>query len=109
MQPDIKEINVNYGGYSGKDNEIDMATRSMLQIMLEFSTLVRVPASDVTPGRAAPGLVDTQADQPQDKAAMKVLSGDAQARRTPLFRSNMAGGGSGSPIRTFSPNRPSGP
>ncbi len=49
----------------------------MLQIMLEFSTLVRVPASDVTQGKAAPGSVDTQADQPQDKAAMKVMSSDA--------------------------------
>ncbi len=27
LQPDIKEIKVNYGGYSSKDNEIDMATR----------------------------------------------------------------------------------
>jgi len=80
LQPDIKEIKVNYGGYSSKDNEIDMATRSMLQIMLEFSTLVRVPASDVTQGKAAPGSVDTQADQPSDKAAMKVMSSEVQPK-----------------------------
>ena len=73
----MKEVKVNYGGYSGKDDEIDMATRSMLQIMLEFSTLVRVPASDVTLGKATPGSVDAQADQPQGAAAMKVMSGDA--------------------------------
>jgi hypothetical protein len=80
LRPDLKEISVYYGGYSGKDNEIDMATRSMLQIMLEFAALVRVPASDVTQGRAAPGSIDTPSDQPQDKSAMKVMSGEAQPK-----------------------------
>jgi hypothetical protein len=30
---------LNYGGYSGRDDEIDMMTRSMLQIMLEFTAI----------------------------------------------------------------------
>ena len=47
LRPELKEIRVFYGGYAGKDDEIDLATRSMLQIMLEFSSLVRVPAEDV--------------------------------------------------------------
>jgi hypothetical protein len=49
---------VNYGGYSGRDDEVDMMTRSMLQIMLEFAAMVQVPESDVEQGRAAPGSVD---------------------------------------------------
>ena len=52
---------MNYGGYSGKDDEIDMMTRSMLQIMLEFAAIVQVPELDVVQGKAGPGLVDTQA------------------------------------------------
>ena len=51
---------MNYGGYSGKDDEIDMMTRSMLQIMLEFAAIVQVPNSDVAQGKAGPGLADTQ-------------------------------------------------
>jgi len=58
LRPDARELNVYYGGYSGKNDEIDMTTRSMLQIMLELSAIVRVPESDVAQGRAAPGLVE---------------------------------------------------
>jgi len=50
---------VNYGGYSGRGDEIDMMTRSMLQIMLEFAATVQVPESDVVQGKATPGLIDT--------------------------------------------------
>ena len=60
IRPDLRELRVNYGGYSGKDDEIDMMTRSMLQIMLEFAAVVQVPKSDVDQGKAARGLVDTQ-------------------------------------------------
>jgi hypothetical protein len=55
LRPDLRELNVNYGGYSGKDDEIDMMTRSMLEIMLEFAAVVGVPESDVAQGKAAPG------------------------------------------------------
>ena len=34
IKPDLRELKVNYGGYSGRNDEIDMLTRSMLQIML---------------------------------------------------------------------------
>ena len=77
LRPDARELNVYYGGYSGKDNEIDMATRSMLQIMLELSSIVQVPESDVAQGRAAPGLVEGQAVVPQGPAAIAILSGSA--------------------------------
>ncbi len=61
IKPDLRELRVHYGGYSGKDDEIDMMTRSMLQIMLEFAAIVQVPESDVSQGKAGPGLVDAQA------------------------------------------------
>ena len=60
ITPDLRELKVTYGGYSGKDDEIDMMTRSMLQIMLEFAATVQVPESDVAQGKAGPGLVETQ-------------------------------------------------
>jgi hypothetical protein len=56
LRPDVNELEVYYGGYAGKDDEIDMATRSMLQIMVEFAAMIRVPAGDVTTKRATPGL-----------------------------------------------------
>src|SRR4030095_12250059 len=60
IKPDLRELRVNYGGYSGRDDEIDLMTRSMLQIMLEFAAVVQVPEADVVHGKATPGIVDTQ-------------------------------------------------
>ena len=60
IRPDLRELKVNYGGYSARDDEIDMMTRSMLQIMLEFAAVIQVPDADVVQGKAGPGLVDTQ-------------------------------------------------
>jgi len=58
IKPDLRELKVNYGGYSGRNDEIDMLTRSMLQIMLEFAAVVQVPEADVAQGRTTPGLVE---------------------------------------------------
>jgi hypothetical protein len=58
INPDLRELKVNYGGYSGRNDEIDMLTRSMLQIMLEFAAVVQVPEADVAQGRTTPGLVE---------------------------------------------------
>jgi hypothetical protein len=68
---------VNYGGYSGKDDEIDMMTRSMLEIMLEFAAVVQVPESEVDQGKAAPGLVDDQAPGGPVGPPLHVLVADA--------------------------------
>jgi len=43
LKPGVRELAVYYGGYSGKDDEIAMMTRSMLQIMLELGAIVQVP------------------------------------------------------------------
>ena len=55
LRSDAREIRVYYGGYSGKDDEIDMMTRSMLQIMLELAASVQVPEAEGDPrGRRCP-------------------------------------------------------
>jgi predicted small lipoprotein YifL len=76
IKPDLRELRVNYGGYSGKDDEIDMMTRSMLQIMLEFATVVQVPEADVAQGKAGPGLVDTQGAGALSGPPLRVLVTD---------------------------------
>src|SRR6476620_6990844 len=35
LRPDLRELKIEYGAYSGRNDEIDMKTRSMLEIMLE--------------------------------------------------------------------------
>src|SRR6516162_2021369 len=76
IKPDLREVRVNYGGYSGRDDEIDMMTRSMLQIMLEFAAVVQVPQSDVEQGKATPGLADTQAAGALIGPLLRVLVAD---------------------------------
>jgi hypothetical protein len=74
IKPDLRELRVYYGGYSGKDDEIDMMTRSMLQIMLEYAAVIQVPASDVEQGKATAGLGDTGAP---NVPPLRVLVADA--------------------------------
>jgi hypothetical protein len=76
LKPDLRELRVNYGRYSGRDDEIDMMTRSMLQIMLEFAAIVQVPQSDVVQGKATPGLVDAQAAGAPSGPPLRVLVTD---------------------------------
>ena len=80
IKPDLRELKVNYGGYSGKDDEIDMMTRSMLQIMLEFAAVVQVPDADVVQGKATPGLVDTPGAGALNGPPLRVLVTDAPPR-----------------------------
>lgn len=76
LRPGLQRFQVYYGGYSGKDDEIDMMTRSMLEVMLELAADVRVPESDVTEGRAAPGLAGGQSGGTQSTQAVNILSGN---------------------------------
>jgi hypothetical protein len=75
LKPGLREIRVSYGGYSGKVDEIALMTRSMLQIMLELAVVAQVPESDVTEGRAAPGLMGNQAAGATDGPMVTILSG----------------------------------
>ena len=77
LKPDLTQFKVYYGAYSGKDDEIDMKTRSMLEIMLEFAATVQVPEADVADGKAAPGAVSSRPEEPLGGPPMRVLVGDA--------------------------------
>jgi hypothetical protein len=77
LKKEIREIRVRYGGYSGKDDEIDLMTRSMLQVMLELAATVQVPEAEVAEGRATPGLVDTPSTGAAEKPLVSILSGDS--------------------------------
>jgi hypothetical protein len=76
LNPDLREFSVYYGAYAGRRDEIDMKTRSMLEVMLEFAAAVQVPDADVTAGKALPGSVSSQAE-PVGAATMRILAGDA--------------------------------
>jgi hypothetical protein len=76
LGPEVREIRVFYGGHAGKADELDVMTRSMLQIMLELAMNVRVPASDVDEAKATPGRVDTDATTPTGRPRLEILSGD---------------------------------
>jgi hypothetical protein len=80
LRTDVRELRVYYGGFSGKDDEIAMTTRSMLQVMLELAAIVQVPEADVAEGRAATGLVETPTGAAPGQAPITItmLSGDAK-------------------------------
>jgi hypothetical protein len=76
LRPDLTELKVYYGAYSGKDDEIDMKTRSMLEIMLEFAATVQVPEADIADGKAGPGAVSSRPEEALGGPPMRILVGD---------------------------------
>jgi hypothetical protein len=106
LKPDLQQLKVQYGAYSGKDDEIDMKTRSMLEIMLDYAAAVQVPASDVSEGKAAPGVVNTQ-QAAWSGPPMRVLVGDT-AQKMPMSPCRTKIDGTGSPTQTSNPKRHSG-
>jgi hypothetical protein len=80
LKPDLREFMVYYGAYAGKNDEIDMKTRSMLEIMLEFAASVRVPEADIASGKATPGAVSSRPEEPLRGPAMRILVGDSQPK-----------------------------
>jgi len=75
LKPDLREIRVFYGGYSGRDDEIAMMTRSMLQIMVEIGYFAEVPSTDVTEGRATPNSKLAESDDAH-APFLRIASGD---------------------------------
>ncbi len=76
LKPDLRELKVYYGAYSGKDDEVDMKTRSMLEIMIEFAAAVQVPESDISEGRASPGAVNSRREEPPSGPPMRIRVSD---------------------------------
>src|SRR5262249_17460604 len=84
LSSSAERFKVYYGGYSGKNDEIAMMTRSMLQVMLELSADVRVPHADVALGKAAPGQVEMQASVPRATPSVNILSGNEAPPNTSI-------------------------
>jgi len=63
LNPNEREIAVNYGLLPKNDAEIVMLTRSMLQIMIALSRQVDVPADDVAEGRTIASLGRGKTDE----------------------------------------------
>src|SRR5579871_2412490 len=80
LNPGQREFKVYYGGYSGRDDEIDIMTRSMLHIMIEISALIQVPATDITSGRAALGAQAGDVASGAAKPLIKIESGDTEPK-----------------------------
>lgn len=76
LSPNLQRFNVYYGGWSGKDNEIAMMTRSMFQVMLELAAGVQVPQADSAGGEVAPELSDEQAAGTRSIPTVNILSGN---------------------------------
>lgn len=77
LAPDLEEITVLYGGSSGKDNEIAMQTRSMLQIMLELGFSIQLPEADIKEGSAWPG-PENSGSTDSKAPLLRIMSGDAR-------------------------------
>jgi len=88
LKRSANELQVHYGGYSGKDDEIDMATRSMLQVLVEFAAMIRVPESDVASHRATPGMTDKTQAPPAGGLRMNVLVGDSRPKHAHVVVEN---------------------
>ena len=56
LKEDSTEYSITFGSIPRNDSEIAVETRSMLELMLELATGVEVPPSDLTEGRALPGM-----------------------------------------------------
>lgn len=69
-------IQVRYGGWSGKGDEIAMVTRSMLQVMVELGVLAQVPEADIAGGKATRGNSDSSAS-PSQPSLLNIQGGSA--------------------------------
>jgi hypothetical protein len=74
LRQGTQKFAVNYGGYSGKDDEISMMTRSMLQVMLELAAVIQVPQLEESESKVTPGLVEGQENKTQ-MPLLNILSG----------------------------------
>jgi hypothetical protein len=74
LRPGLEKFAVYYSGYSGRDDEISMMTRSMLQIMLELAAVIQVPQMEESETKVTPGLVEGQANS-SPAPLLNILSG----------------------------------
>jgi len=108
LRPGLNRFQVYYGGYSGRDDEISMMPRSILELMLELAFEVEVPETDAASGKVFPGMVEGQIARTRATPAVTVLSGNkAPTDASTAVEFNV--GGSGSPKRISDPKAFLGP
>lgn len=70
------EFNLVYGAVPRNDHEIALLTRSMLEILLDFSNCIEVPPDHVASGRTLPGF---EADGRQERPRLATIHSGASA------------------------------
>jgi predicted small lipoprotein YifL len=75
LAPDLQDIEVFYGGSSGKSDEIAMQTRSMLQVMIELGFDIPLPSADVDQGRAWPS-PEGSSEGNEERPMLRIASGE---------------------------------
>jgi len=66
---------VHYGGWSGKGDEVAIATRSMLQVMIELGIFAQVPEVDIAGGKATVGAGSSPSLGNELPLLLNILSG----------------------------------
>jgi hypothetical protein len=72
---DARELNLTFGAVPRSDRELALLTRSMLDVLLELSAQVEVPAADVDAGRAFPVPPAGPDSMPRDQPQIRIHSG----------------------------------
>jgi hypothetical protein len=68
---------VHYGGWSGKGDEIAIATRSMLQVMMELGVFAQIPEADIAEGKATVGAGSGSSPGGERPPPLNIMSGSA--------------------------------
>ena len=62
LPEDLHQFKLIYSSAPGREGELSVGSRSMLQIMMAFASYVDVPESDMKEGRAVPSIRSTSSD-----------------------------------------------
>ena len=63
LDPEADEFNVVYGAIPRDDTEIAILTRSILEVLVDLSADIEVPAADVQEKRVSPTFAETAAER----------------------------------------------
>jgi hypothetical protein len=77
LNPEAREFKVVYGSFAADDTEIAVLSRSMLQIMIDFSSYIDVPQSDVAEGRVYASQQESEETESEFPQLIRVRNGAA--------------------------------
>jgi hypothetical protein len=75
---EVKEIELVFGSLRHRDNEIALLTRSMMEMLVELSAGVEVPALHLAEGRARESYAPADTQSPRDYPLARIRSGTLQ-------------------------------